>query len=291
MTADPAFWIVQFLHGLQLSMLLFLLSVGLTVIFGLLHFVNLAHGALYALGAFAGYSAIRYTGSYWGGFVLAPIAVAVLGALLYFGLIRRMRHSGAMNQVLVTFGLIFVFLDVFRIAWGDIALGIEAPPSLSGTVEFLGVTYSAYRLFVIALGLFIMALLYLILSHTQIGSIIRAGVDNGQMAGCLGINVELVFFWVFCAGCALAGLAGVVAAPIVSVSPNMGTEILIPCLIVVVIGGLGSLKGAVAGSLLTGFIQTLGAVLAPEAASIVVYALLAAVLILRPAGLFPARSS
>jgi branched-chain amino acid transport system permease protein len=290
MTAGAAFWIVQFLHGLQLSMLLFLLSVGLTVIFGLLHFVNLAHGALYALGAYIGYSAVRLTGSYWGGFVAAPIAVAVLGAALYFTLIRRMRHSGAMNQVLVTFGLIFVFLDVFRIFWGDIALGVETPSSLSGTVEFLGVTYSAYRLFIIALGLTIMAILHLTLSRTQIGAIIRAGVDNDRMAGCLGINVERVFFLVFCAGCALAGLAGVVAAPVVSVSPNMGTEILIPSLIVVVIGGLGSLRGAVTGSLLVGFIQTFGAVLAPMAASIAVYALLAAVLILRPAGLFPARS-
>jgi len=290
MSAGAAFWIVQFLHGLQLSMLLFLLSVGLTVIFGLLHFVNLAHGAFYALGAYIGYSAVRLTGSYWGGFVLAPIAVAMLGAALYFTLIRRMRHSGPMNQVLVTFGLIFVFLDVFRIFWGDIALGVETPACLSGTVEFLGVTYSAYRLFIIALGLTIMAILHLTLSRTQIGAIIRAGVDNDQMAGCLGINVEFVFFSVFCAGCALAGLAGVAAAPVVSISPNMGTEILIPSLIVVVIGGLGSLRGAVTGSLLVGFIQTFGAVLAPRAASIVVYALLAAVLILRPAGLFPARS-
>jgi branched-chain amino acid transport system permease protein len=290
MTHDAAFWIVQFLHGLQLSMLLFLLSVGLTVIFGLLHFVNLAHGALYALGAFAGYTAIRMTGSFWGGFVLAPIAVAALGAVLYFALIRRMRHAGHMNQVLVTFGLIFVFLDAFRYFWGDIALGVEVPPALSGLVEIFGITYSAYRLFIIALGLLVMTVLHLILSRTQIGAIIRAGVDNGEMAGCLGINVELVFFWVFCAGCALAGLAGVVAAPVVSISPSMGTEILIPCLIVVVIGGLGSLKGAVAGSLLTGFIQTFGAVMAPAAASISVYALLAAVLILKPAGLFPARS-
>lgn len=289
MFGDPQFWIVQFLHGLQLSMLLFLLSVGLTVIFGLLHFVNLAHGAFYAFGAYAGYSAVRLTGSYWGGFFLAPVAVATLGAALYFGFIRGMRRAGPMNQVLVTFGLIFVFLDVFRIVWGDIALGVEPPASFSGTVDFLGVTYSAYRLFIIALGLLIMTALHLAITRTQIGAIIRAGVDNDQMAGCLGINVELVFFAVFCVGCALAGLAGVVAAPVVSVSPNMGTDILIPTLIVVVIGGLGSLKGAVIGSLLVGFLQTLGAVAAPQVASVVVYGLLAGVLILRPAGLFPAR--
>jgi branched-chain amino acid transport system permease protein len=285
-----AFWIVQFLHGLQLSMLLFLLSVGLTVIFGLLHFVNLAHGVLYALGAYIGYSAVRLTGSYWGGFVLAPSAVAVFGAVLYFSLIRRMRHSGPMNQVLITFGLIFVFVDVIRYSWGDVALGAEPPLSLSGIVEFLGVSYPAYRLFIIGLGLLIMAALHLILSRTQIGAMIRAGVDNGDMAGCLGINVELVFFGVFCAGCALAGLAGAVAAPVVSLSPNMGTEILIPALIVVIIGGLGSLRGAVTGSLAIGFLQTFGAVLVPGLASIAIYALLASVLILRPAGLFPART-
>jgi branched-chain amino acid transport system permease protein len=285
-----AFWIVQFLHGLQLSMLLFLLSVGLTVIFGLLHFVNLAHGVLYALGAYIGYSAVRLTGSYWGGFLLAPFAVALFGAVLYFSLIRRMRHSGPMNQVLITFGLIFVFVDVIRYSWGDVALGAEPPHSLSGIVEFLGVSYPAYRLFIIGLGLLIMAALHLMLSQTQIGAMIRAGVDNGDMAGCLGINVELVFFGVFCAGCALAGLAGVVAAPVVSLSPNMGTEILIPALIVVIIGGLGSLRGAVTGSLAIGFLQTFGAVLVPDLASIAIYALLASVLILRPAGLFPART-
>ena len=290
MTADPSFWIVQTLHGLQFSMLLFLLSVGLTVIFGLMHFVNLAHGALYALGAYIGFSVVGMTGSYWAGFLLAPVAVAALGAVLYFGLIRRMRQAGPMNQVLVTFGLIFIFLDVFRIVWGDIALGVEPPSALAGTIELLGVTYSAYRLFIIVLGLFIMAILHLILTRTPIGAMIRAGVDNDRMAACLGINVELVFFTVFCVGCALAGLAGVVAAPVLSISPNMGTDILIPTLIVVVIGGLGSLKGAVTGSLLVGFLQTFGAVLAPQIASIVVYALLAAVLIYRPAGLFPARS-
>ncbi len=271
-------------------MLLFLLSVGLTVILGLLHFVNLAHGALYALGAYIGYSAAGLTGSYWAAFALAPLGVAALGALLYWSLIRRMRNSGPMNQVLVTFGLIFVFLDVFRMIWGDIALGFEPPPSLSGMVEVLGIAYPAYRLFIIGLGLSIMAMLHLILSRTQLGAIVRAGVDHSEMAGCLGINVELFFFSAFCAGCALAGLAGVVAAPVVSVSPSMGTEILIPVLIVVVVGGLGSLQGAVTGSFLVGFVQTFGAVLAPRAASIGVYVLFAAVLILKPAGLFPART-
>jgi branched-chain amino acid transport system permease protein len=287
--ADIQFWAVQTLNGLQFSMLLFLLSIGLTVIFGLMHFVNLAHGALYALGAYAGVTAATAAGSYWAGFVAAPVAVALAGVVLYLGLIRRMRRAGPMNQVLVTFGLIFVFLDLFRIVWGNFALAAPQPDLLSGRTEFFGIVYPTYRLFIIAVGLVVMAVLGLVLARTQIGAMIRAGVDNDQMASCLGIDVERLFFLVFCLGCALAGLAGIIAAPVFSVTPDMGTQILIPTLIVVVIGGLGSLRGAVAGSLLVGFIQTFGAVLAPQLASVIVYALLATVLILRPAGLFPAR--
>lgn len=288
MTGGASFWILQSLNALQLSMLLFLLSVGLTVIFGLMHFVNLAHGALYALGAFAAVSASAI-GGYWAGFVAAPVAVAVFGAALYLGLIRRMRRAGPMNQVLVTFGLIFVMLDLTRIVWGDFAFSVPEPALFTGRTALLGVAYPTYRLFVSGLGLAVMTALALLLTRTQIGAIIRAGVDNDRMAACLGVNVEKVFFLVFCVGCALAGLAGAVAAPLLSVTTDMGLQILIPTLIVVVIGGLGSLAGAVAGSLLYGFVTTFGAVLAPQLASILIYALLAAVLVLRPTGLFPAR--
>jgi branched-chain amino acid transport system permease protein len=289
MSADAAFWIVQGLNALQLSMLLFLLSVGLTIVFGLMHFINLAHGALYALGAFVGVSAAGLAGSTWAAFAAAPLAVAGVGVVLYWALIRRLRRAGPMNQVLVTFGLIFVFLDLSSMIWGDIALGLPEPELLSGRSELFGIVYPTYRLFIILLGLAVMAALALVLGRTQVGAMIRAGVDNDQMAACLGINVERLFFLVFCVGCALAGLAGAVAAPLLSVTTDMGTAILIPTLIVVVVGGLGSLKGAVAGSLLTGFVQTFGAVLAPQLAAIAIYAMLAAVLILRPAGLFPAR--
>lgn len=289
MTFDLSFWFVQALNALQLSMLLFLLSVGLTVIFGLMHFINLAHGALYALGAFVGVSAAGFAGSTWAAFAAAPLAVALVGIVLYAVLIRRLRRAGPMNQVLVTFGLIFVFLDLFRMIWGDIALGLAEPELVSGRTEMFGIVYPTYRLFIIGLGLLVMLVLSLVLSRTQVGAMIRAGVDNDAMAACLGINVERVFFIVFCVGCALAGLAGAVAAPVVSVTTDMGTTILIPTLIVVVVGGLGSLKGAIAGSLLTGFVQTFGAVQAPQLAAIAIYAMLAAVLIFRPAGLFPAR--
>ncbi|MBS0122511.1 branched-chain amino acid ABC transporter permease [Thetidibacter halocola] len=288
MANDLGFWTLQALNALQLSMLLFLLSIGLTVIFGLMHFVNLAHGSLYALGAYVAAS-LAAVGGFWMGFFLAPVAVAGVGILLYSGLIRRMRKSGPMAQVLVTFGLIFAMLDLTRIFWGDLALAIEVPALLDGRLSFLGVEYPTYRLFIIALGLAIIAALAFVLGRTQIGAMIRAGVDNDAMAACLGINVERLFFVVFCVGCALAGLAGAVAAPLLSVTPDMGLQILIPTLIVIVIGGLGSLKGAVAGSLIFGFVQTFGAVLAPQLASVLIYALLAAVLVIKPVGLFPAK--
>lgn len=285
---DPGFWLFQTLNALQLSMLLFLLSVGLTVIFGLMHFVNLAHGALYAVGAYVA-ATLSGAAGYWAGLVMAPLAVGLVGLLLYAFLIRRMRRSGPMAQVLVTFGLIFVLLDLTRMLWGDVALGIESPGLLSGRIDIAGVDYPVYRLFIIGLGAAIFAALALVLTRTQLGAMIRAGVDNEQMAACLGINVDRLFLAVFCVGCALAGLAGAVAAPVLSVTPDMGLQILIPTLIVVVIGGLGSLWGAMAGSLVYGFVQTFGAVLLPGLASVLIYALLAVVLVLRPSGLFPAR--
>jgi branched-chain amino acid transport system permease protein len=288
MTADLGFWVLQTLNALQLSMLLFLLSVGLTVIFGLMHFVNLAHGSLYAVGAYVAATLAGALG-FWGGFLLAPVAVAVVGAGLYFTLIRSQRRAGPMAQVLVTFGLIFVAVDATRLIWGDLPLGIDVPQMLAGQLSFAGVDYPAYRLFIIALGLAVLAGLTLVLTRTQVGAMIRAGVDNDQMAACLGINVERMFFLVFVVGCALAGMAGAVAAPVLSVTPDMGLQILIPTLIVIVIGGLGSLKGAVAGSLIFGFVQTFGAVLMPALSSVLIYALLAGVLVTRPQGLFPAK--
>ncbi|MDO8882731.1 branched-chain amino acid ABC transporter permease [Pseudotabrizicola sp.] len=288
MSTDLGFWVLQMLNALQLSMLLFLLSVGLTVIFGLMHFVNLAHGSLYAFGAYVAASLSGAFG-YWGGFVLAPLAVAALGAVLYFTLIRSMRRAGPMAQVLVTFGLIFVAVDATRLIWGDLPMGSAVPKTFEGQLALLGVQYPIYRLFIIGLGLTVLAALTLVLSRTQIGAMIRAGVDNDQMAACLGINVERMFMSVFVVGCALAGLAGAVAAPVLSVTPDMGLQILIPTLIVIVIGGLGSLKGAVAGSLIFGFVQTFGAVLLPTLNSVLIYALLAAVLVIRPEGLLPAK--
>lgn len=283
------FWATQFLNGLQFSMLLFLLSVGLTIIFGLMHFVNLAHGALYMLGAYFGVTLSAVTGSFWLALIGAPLGVVVVGVVLYAGMVRRMRHAGPLNQVLVTFGLIFVVVDLVRIMWGSVAVGIDTPDSLQGAVSVFGLNYPAYRLFIIGLGLAVMVALSFMLTRTPIGAMLRASVENNEMASAMGINVERLLFLAFCVGCGLAGLGGVVAAPIFSATPSMATDILIPTLIVVVIGGLGSLNGAIAGSLLVGFVETFGAALVPGFSSVLIYVLLAFSLIFKPEGLIPAR--
>ena len=283
------FLLVQLLNGLQLSMLLFLLSVGLTVIFGLMNFVNLAHGSLYAIGALLGYSIATLTDSFLAALALAPLAVALLGAVLYRLIIERMRTAGPMNQVLVTFGLIFVLIDAQRYLWGAEPLGFAGDIPFSGQVDVLGRTYPAYRLFIIAVGALVYAALYILLEHTRLGAEVRAGVDDVETASCLGVNVERTFFVVFLIGCALAGLAGVVAMPTFSAQAGMGVAILVPTLVVVVVGGLGSLHGAMAGSLLIGTTLTFGQVLMPGFAGIIMYALLVAVLLIRPHGLFPVR--
>jgi len=286
---DGGFLTVQVLNSLQLAMLLFLLSVGLTVIFGLMNFVNLAHGSLYALGAFIGYQIATWTGGMWLAYFAAPIAVMAIGALLWVTMIDRMRKAGPLPQVLVTFGLIFVLIDVQRYVWGSDQLGVTDYP-FSGSIEILGQIYPAYRLFIIALGLIVFLLLYLLLEHTRLGAEVRAGVDDPETASCLGVNVERTFFSVFLIGCALAGLAGVVALPAFSAEQGMGVAILIPTLVVIVVGGLGSLRGALIGSLLIATTQTFGQVIVPDFAGILMYALLVLVLLIKPSGLFPVRS-
>ena len=289
MLIDPTFLAIQFLNGLQLASLLFLLSVGLSVVLGLMNFINLAHGTLYMLGAYIGLSIVRATDSYWLAFALAPLGVAAIGAVFHITLLRRMQAASPLRQVLATFGLIFVGLDAVRYIWGNYTYAIAAPEPFAESVQVLGETYPAYRLFVIGLGVVVLLALYFGLERTRLGAVVRAGVDDRETATAIGLNVDLAFFLVFCLGCALAGLAGVVAGPILSIYPGMGISILILALIVVVVGGPGSLKGAALGALLVGMVETFGQVLAPEYASVVLYALMALVLVLRPGGLIPAR--
>lgn len=289
MLLDPNFLLIQSLNGLQLSALLFLLAVGLSVLLGLMNFINLAHGTFFMVGAYLGVSLVHILGSFWMALLVAPIGVALLGAIIYIMLLRHIEPTDPMKQVLVTFGLIFVGSETVQIIWGSLPLIIEVPTIFDGQTLIIGQVYPTYRIFIIFLGIVIFIALYIGLERTRIGAIIRAGVDNNLMIRLLGINIEKVFFLVFCLGCLLAGLAGVVAAPVFSVFPDMDVSVLILSLIVVVLGGQGSLKGAAIGSLIIGIIDTYGQVIVPELSRITIYALMAAILLLKPAGLVPVR--
>ena len=290
MLLDPGFLIVQTLNGLQLSALLFLLSIGLSVVFGLMNFINLAHGTLFMVGAYLALSVVRAFESFWLALLLAPLGVALIGGVLYLVLLRHMQRADPMKQVLVTFGLIFVGSETVDIIWGSLPHIIEVPALLSGRGSVLGQVYPTYRLFIIALGVVAFLLLYLGLERTRVGAIVRAGVDDRTMVAALGIDIGRVFFLVFCLGCLLAGVAGVVAAPVLAIAPGMDMSVLILALIVVVLGGPGSLKGVALGALIIGIADTYGQVVLPELARVTIYALMALILLIKPAGLIPVRS-
>jgi len=276
----------QALNGLSYGVLLFLLSVGLTLIFGMLDIVNLAHGSFYMLGAYAGLSLVAATGSFWLALALAPVAVGVVGALIERSCLRPLYRRPPLDQVLLTFGFIYLFEDLVKWIWGGRIRSIPSPALFSGSVTILHATIPSYRLFVIAFGLVMAGALWLLIERTRLGAIVRAGVFDAEMTAGMGINIDRVFTWVFAGGAALAGLSGVVAGPIQSAYPPMGASILIPALIVVVVGGLGSLKGSLAGSLVIGQAETFGKAWLPGASMLIIYVVMALVLLLRPHGLF-----
>jgi branched-chain amino acid transport system permease protein len=279
---------VQMLNALWLSALLFMLAVGLSVVFGLLDVLNLAHCTLYMIGAYVGVSLVGWLDSFWIALIVAPIAVTALGAALY-GLLLQRLGGNHLIQALVTFGLLFIGYDLARIVWGVDMHRVAEPALFNTSLPVFGQKYPAYRLFVIGVGVLTIVGLYLALERTRLGAIVRAGVDDREMAATLGINIDRAFFAVFCIGTALAGVAGVLFAPIQAVQPGMDVEILIPALVVVVIGGPGSLKGAVLGALIIGIAQTFGQVEFPEFASFIMYAVMAVVLLIRPQGLVPVK--
>lgn len=279
---------IQLLNALWLSALLFMLAVGLSVVFGLLDVLNLAHCTLYMIGAYIGFTIAGWLGSYWLALVAAPIAVTAVGAVLYVALLHRLRGNHLI-QALVTFGLLFVGYDAARMIWGVDQFRMAEPALLAGSFPVFGQGYPVYRVFVFAVGLVTAIALYLGLERTRLGAVVRAGVDDRETAAVLGINIDRAFFIVFCIGTALAGFAGVLAAPIRTVEPGMDVDILIPALVVVVIGGPGSLKGAVLGALIIGTAETFGPVLLPEFASFIMYAVMAGILIVRPQGLLPVK--
>jgi branched-subunit amino acid ABC-type transport system permease component len=282
----PSDLLAQSLNGLAYGVLLFLLSVGLTLIFGMLDIVNLAHGSFYLLGAYAGLTLVEATGSFWLAMLLAPVAVGVVGALVERGLLRPLYRRPALDQVLLTFGLVYLFEDLVKWIWGGRIRSIRPPGLLAGSVRLGDLTLPSYRLFVIGFGLAVALALWLLVEKTRLGAVIRAGVFDAEMAAGLGIDTGRVFTGVFAFGAALGGLSGVVAGPIQSAYPSMGVSILIPALIVVVVGGLGSLKGSLVGSLVIGQAETFGKAWLPASSMLMIYVVMALIVLLRPQGLF-----
>jgi branched-chain amino acid transport system permease protein len=278
------FWL-QLLNGLTFAALLFLVSSGFTLIFGLMRIVNLAQGSLYLLGGYVGLSTIRATGSFWLALPAAAVAMGVLGLVVERGLLRAVRGR-PMSEILLTVGLSFIAADVALAVWGGDPVTLDVPGGLTARTGLLGVTYPVYRLFVIALGIAIAAGLWLLLERTRIGAMVRAGVDDREMAEALGIDVKAVFTAVFGLGAVLAGVAGVVGGAYLSLAPGIDTQILTYALVVVVVGGLGSLRGAILGALLVGLVYVFGQALVPNLAYFVLFAPMALVLIIRPQGLF-----
>ena len=284
------FWILQALNTLQYAALLFLISAGLSVSFGLMGFVNLAHGALYMLGAYIGISVAAQAG-FWVALIAAPLAVGLIGAGLYLALLGRVARLGPMPQVLVSFGLVFIATEITRMIWGDVPLVLDPPALLAGRVPLPGAAYPVYRLFIIVLGAAVALALWLGVTRTTLGAGLRASVENRAMARAIGIDTDRLFLLVFALGAALAGLGGVVAAPVTAANTGMAVSILVPALIVTVIGGMGSIAGAALGAVIVAVIEVLGAAFLPRFGGVLIYAALAAALIWRPEGLLHPRGA
>jgi branched-chain amino acid transport system permease protein len=286
---DLANFSIQLLNGVQYGLLLFMLAAGLTLIFGIMGVVNLAHGSFYMLGAYLAWSLSSLTGSFTLAVVGGALLSVVFGLALERVLFRRFYDRDHLDQVLLTFGLIYVFEELRSILWGDDVHGVQVPDLLSASIPLTDtLSYPVYRLFISGVCVALAAGLYLLISKTRLGMKIRAGAFNRDMAEALGVNTTLVHAIVFAIGVALATVAGIVAAPVSSVYPNMGAQVLIMCFVVVVIGGIGSVRGALTAALLVGLVDTFGKVLLPQLAGMLVYMLMAAVLLWKPEGLFRA---
>jgi branched-chain amino acid transport system permease protein len=283
-----ALFVEQLTNGLQFGVTLFLMSAGLTLVFGIMNMINLTHGTVYMVGAFVAATVAHVTGSFMIGLLAGVAAAAALGLCLERGLLRRFYSRSHLDQVLVTFGLILVFSDLARMIWGPVALSMPIPRRLSGFVTiFPGVEYPTYRLVVFATGLAVAAALYFLVSHTRAGMWVRAGANDRETAQALGVNVEFLFSAIFAVGSALAGLAGLMAAPLTAVQVGMGDPVLVLALVVTVVGGVGSIRGAFVAAILIGVMDTFGRVLLPAAlGSMLIFVLMAIILAFKPKGLF-----
>jgi branched-chain amino acid transport system permease protein len=302
------YFLEQCLNGIQLGMLLFLLAAGLTLVFGIMDLVNLAHGSLYMLGAYFAATFATVTGSFTLAIILALLASLIAGMVLEVIAIRPLYGRSHLDQVLGTFGLILFFNELVRLVWGPEGRTLSLPSEMLSAVQVLpGVYYPIYRLVIIGASLAVAGLLYVLVMRTRLGMLVRAGASNREMVGALGINIKLLYTLVFGLGAALAGFAGVMQAPILTVQIGMGENILILAFVVIIIGGIGSIRGAFVAAVIVGLIDTLGRsflpdllhlvlsnsaaqTLGPSLSSMSIYMLMAAILVFRPEGLFPAAS-
>ncbi len=296
----------QSLNGLQFGLMLFLLAAGLTLVFGIMDMINLAHGSLYMIGAFLASTLVQASGSFVVGVLLAIAATALLGMLLEVTLLRTLYARDHLSQVLATFALILILNEVVRLVWGSDA-ALPMPQALSGPVQLLpGLMYPSYRLVIIGVGSLVALLLFVLVTRTKVGMLVRAGASNREMALAMGVNIKTLFTAVFGVGAALCAVAGAMLGPLLAVQVGMGESILILAFVVIVIGGIGSIRGALVGSLLVGMVDTIGraflpilfgaflppqfaSAAGPAIASVMIYLLMAVVLYFRPQGLFPAR--
>jgi len=277
---------IQTVHGLVYGMLLFMVASGFTIVFGMMGVINLAHAAFYMLGAYIAYTVTVYLGKFWLSFMISPLIVGILGILTERFLLRPIHKKGHIAELLLTFGLFYGFEEIVLMIWGTGTLPVPIPGLLEGDIPFFDMSFPIYRLFIFFFSVLLFLGLLILFMKTRIGILIRAATLDPDMVDALGTNVPLVFMGVFGGGSALAGLAGVVAAPFLSVYPTMGVEVLLDCFVVVVIGGLGSMFGAFVAALMIGELQSFGILWIPRFAMVFQFMLMAVVLIIRPTGLF-----
>jgi len=277
---------VFILHGLVYAGLLFLVSSGLTLVFGMMNVLNFAHASFYMLAAYFSYSLLAWTGNFWLSLIACPFLLFVIGAAIERFLLRRVHTLGHVHELLLTFGIAFIISEAVKWIWGTAPLPVEIKGFLDSNVSLLGVIYPTYRLFVLFCSILIGVLMAFLLLKTRMGITVRSAVDDSEMVNALGVNTPRVFMFVFALGAALSGLAGVISGPLLSTNTGMATAILVDAFVVIVIGGFGSLVGAVVASLMIGQLQSFGALLFPKFSLALIYLLMAIVLIAKPTGLF-----
>jgi len=305
---DSLLLLEQLFNGLQFGVMLFLIAAGLTLVFGIMDLVNLAHGSLVMIGAYLATTVINWTGSFLLGLLLAIPATFLVGVIVEVVVLRTLYRRDHLDQVLATFGLILFFNELVTIIWGPVSLYSAIPDYLSGHVEIVpGAPYPVFRLLIILVGLLVAGLIYFIVARTRLGMLIRAGASNNEMVGALGIDIKLLFTLVFALGATFAGLAGMMLGPLTSVEPGMGEPLLILAFVVIIIGGIGSVRGAFIAAITVGMLDTVGRIFlpvllrlfmddaaadtaGPALASMLIYVLMAAILVVKPQGLFPAKT-